>query len=217
MRKLLLLIVITTTLNIHSNDSFIAGVFSTPLSTYFDMDMEANNNEFDMEEQFVKDISEAISGMIYGWKFSYIPSDIKRNISEIFNIEPVAQLIWGDPNLRFKDNWVKDYIMYQNVTYYLQEFQKKRIKSWNSSVTPTSYGEGSESIYIKNGKSLALKEALKDSIKREFQSRGKDKPRSIQGQILLREIPRIFVNSGVYNTQIEVLLIYKDINEYKYH
>lgn len=216
-KTLITSILILLSLHIFATENFIAGVFVTPVTTYFDMDMEANNNDYPVEEEFVEDIIEVVSGMIYGWNFTYVPSDFLREIDEIFTLEPVALIKKGDSNMRFKDNWVKDHIMYQNIVYYLADFQKKRIKSWNSSVIPNSTGEGENSMYQENGKSLALREALKDSIKKEFQSRGKDKPRSIEGQIILRETPRLYMNSGAYKSQVGVLLLYKDIMEYKYH
>ncbi len=202
---------------IFSNGNYIDGLFIHPVSTYFDMNIEANNYDYPMEEKFIEDIIEVVSGMIYGWQFSYTPSDIRREIKEIFALTPVALIKKGDTSMKFRDNWVKDYIMYQNIVYQLADFQKKRVKSWHSVVVPTSNGEGEASLYEENGKSLSLHEAIKDSIKKEFQSRGKDKPRSIEGQILLKENPRLFIKSGAYKTQVEVLLIYKDIREYKYH
>ena len=131
--------------------------------------------------------------------------------------EVITVIKKSDPNMKFKDNWVKDYIMYQNIVYYLADFQKSRIKSWNTSLIPDSYGEGEESIYVDEGKSKALETALKDSIKREFQSRGKDKPKEISGQILLKENPRVFIDSGVFKVQVKVLILYKNIEEFKFH
>lgn len=210
------LIILLLPISIFSNDSFIDGVFIHPVSRYFDMDMEVNNNEFKTEEDFIDDIIEVVSGMIYGWSFQYTPSDIKREISEEFILEPIAVITKGDPNMSFRDNWVKDYIMYQNIVYRLADFQKKYIKSWSTALIPGSYGEGESSIHGIKGKSISLSEAIKDSIKREFQSRGKGKPRNIIGQIILKENPRLFINSGFYHTQVETLILYKDIRDFKY-
>lgn len=216
MKKIVFLLSLIS-INIYSIGNFLDGVFINPVSTYFDMDMEANNSEYPVLEEFIEDILEVLSGRIYGWKFKYIPSDIKREITEEFNITPVAMIKWGDSRLKFKDNWIEEYIMYQNIVYTLEDFQKKRINSWHTAVIPDSYGEGTASIHEENGKSNSLKEALKDSIKREFQSRGKGKPRIIEGEILLEENPRVFINSGTFNTHVEVLIHYKNIEEYKYH
>lgn len=216
MKKLLLCLFLMSP-SLYSNGNFIDGVFINPVSRYFDMDIEANNNDHPVLEEFIEDILEVLSGRIYGWKFKYIPSDIKREIEEEFTLTPVAKIKWGDQRLQFKDNWVKDYIMYQNVVYTLEDFQKKRIKSWKTTLVPDSYGEGFASLYEEDGKSTSLKEALKDSIKKEFQSRGKGKPRIIEGQILLEQNPRVFLNAGQFNTQVNVLIHYKNIEEYKYH
>lgn len=217
MRSVILLLLFLTMSYCFSNENFISGVFIHPVSRYFDMDIEANNSDYKMEEDFIEDIIEVVSGMIYGWEFQYTPSDYKRKIEENFILNPVSQIKKGDMNMKFRDNWVKDYIMYQNLVYRLEDFQKKRIESWNSTIVPTSSGEGESSIYLENGKSISLKEAIKDSIKKEFQSRGKDKPKNIKGQILLRENPRVYINSGSFKTQVEVLIIYKEINVYKHH
>lgn len=217
MRTLLSLLLLIIPHSLFSNETFIDGVFMHPVSRYFDMDMEANNDEYALENDLVEDIIEIVSGMIYGWRFEYIPSDIKRQIDEVFTIEPIGLIKKGDPGMFFRDNWVKDHIMYQNIVYRLSDYQKKYIKSWKTSVIPDSYGEGAYSIYKEDGKSQSLKEAIKDSIKREFQSRGKDKPRSIRGQILLKENPRLFINAGLFKTQVETLILYKDIREYRYH
>lgn len=215
--KITVLLLSLLTINLYSIGDYLDGVFINPVSTYFDMDMEANNNEYPVLEEFIDDILEVLSGRIYGWKFKYIPSDIKREINEEFIITPVAKIKWGDPRLKFKDNWVKEYIMYQNIIYRLEDFQKKRINSWHTALTPDSYGEGKASIHEEDGKSKSLEEALKDSIKREFQSRGKGKPRIIEGEILLEDNPRVFLNAGEFNTHVEVLILYKNIEDYKYH
>lgn len=214
MRRVITTLLFLLSTNLFSTDNFIDGVFIHPVSRYFDMDIDANNSKHPMEESFVNDIIEIISGMIYGWNFSYTPSNIKREIAEIFTIEPIALIKKGDPNMRFRDNWEKDNIMYQNIVYVLADFQKSRISSWHSSVVPSSSGYGEASLYEESGKSLSLTNALKDSIKKEFLSRGKNRPRSIKGQILLKENPRVFINSGLFNTQVEVLLLYKEIKLY---
>ena len=33
-----------------------------------------------------------LSGMIYGWKFEYTPSDKTRNVEEYFSFEPIAKI-----------------------------------------------------------------------------------------------------------------------------
>lgn len=217
MKSISFILILVCLSPISANGNFITGVFVHPVSRYFDMNIEANNSEYEMEEDFIEDIIEVISGMIYGWEFTYIPSDYKRKVDEVFVLEPVKQIKKGDQNLKFRDNWVKDHIMYQNLVYHLRDFQKKRIRSWKSVVVPTSSGEGEYSIYIEKGKSLSLKEAIKNSIKKEFQSRGKDKPKSISGQILLRENPRVYINAGSFKTHVEVLIIYREIREYQHH
>lgn len=214
---LLLLLLISILIKTYSSESYINGVFITPVSRYFDMDIEANNKDFPIEEMFIDNIIEIISGMIYGWNFTYIPSDYKREIDESFTLSPIALIKKGDPAMSFRSNRVKNYIMYQNIVFRLQKFQIERLRSWKSTINKTSTGEGTESTLLENGQSLSLTNALKDSIKKEFQSRGKDKPRKIEGQMLLNEIPRQFIGPGTFTSQVNVILIYKEIDDYKYH
>ena len=215
MKKVVIVLAFLAT-SIFSENQFLDGIFINPVSRYFDMEIDANNNNYNVEDAFTTDIIEILSGMIYGWEFIYIPSDIKREIEEEFTLKPIAIINKDDPNIEYRSNWVKEFIMYQNLIYRLSDHQKRRLKSWNTALIPDSYGEGEASIHIEGGKSESLHNALKDSIKREFQSRGKDKPRRILGQILIKETPRQFINSGNFKTQVEVFILYKKVNEYKY-
>ena len=55
----------------------------------------------DVAEKDVLEVGRVlVSGMIYGWTFTYIPSDKARQVSETFTLMPVAQVAWGNPRLR---------------------------------------------------------------------------------------------------------------------
>lgn len=216
MKKIIFIIAFTTTFNLICKENYIHGLFINPLDRYVSMEMEPVDMSKSTDEEFIEDIIEVVSGMIYGWSFSYVPSDNKRQIKEAFTTEPIARIKKGDPNMRFRDSWVKDNIKYQNLYYHLNDYQKKRLKSWKTTVNPTSSGSGVAFLMDKDSKSLSLKDALKDSIKKEFQSRGEDKPRKIEGQILLSKAPRTFVNAGEFKTQVKVIIIYKEVKKYRY-
>ncbi len=47
-----------------------------------------------------------LSGMVYGWSFSYIPGDKARRVEESFVLTPLAQIPWGSPRLRVTETEV---------------------------------------------------------------------------------------------------------------
>ena len=42
-----------------------------------------------------------LEGMIYGWNFTYTPSDKMRNVEEYFDYTPISEIRLGDKNLSF--------------------------------------------------------------------------------------------------------------------
>lgn len=213
MKKLLFLLFLTSL----AAEDYISGVFIQPVRREFDMSMEANNDEYVVEEALIDDIRTIMSAMVYGWKFHYVPSNQKREIEEIFTLIPIAEIKKGDSHMEFHQDWVEENIMYVNVSYKLRDFQEKRVKGWMSDNIPSSTGKGSAPLYNENGKMDAVKEALKDAVKNYYVSRGKPRLRNIEGEIFLKENPRVFIDAGSWNVIVQIKLKIKKSENYRYH
>jgi hypothetical protein len=158
-----------------------------------------------------------LSGMIYGYRFRYTPGDSRRKIEEEFALTPVAEILWGDPNLQIADAWVKDSLLFVKVTYRLQDFQSARRRAWSSNSVDLSSGIGSHSVFTATsleGKQNALREALKNAVREALRPVVFNKPREVTGEILIWNPPNSAIQSGTYTTQADVKLRVKEIRSY---
>ena len=158
-----------------------------------------------------------LSGMIYGYRFRYTPGDSVRKIEEEFFLTPVAEILWGDPNMRIADAWVKDSMLFLKVTYELEDFQAARRRAWSSNSVEASSGVGSYSVFTATspeGKRNALQDALKNAVREALRPVVFNKPREITGEILIWNEPHAVIQSGTYTTQADVKLRVKEIRSY---
>ncbi len=162
------------------------------------------------EEAASRILEEALyvfSGMIYGFRFVYVPPDETRRVKEEFLLEPVYQLAWGDPGLQVRQSRKEEDILIARVRYNLEEYQVDRIEGWKSNVFPTSSGRGSASILMGyKEKVTAIQKAVKEAIREYARQKVYNKPRRITGEVLLMEIPRIIIDAGSYHAFVKVKL-----------
>jgi hypothetical protein len=158
-----------------------------------------------------------LSGMIYGYSFRYVPGDTVRMIGEEFTLNPVAEVLWGDPNMQIADAYVKDSLLFIKITYQLEDFQNARRRAWASNSVEASTGVGTHSVFTApspEGKQRALQEALKNAVREALRPVHFNKPREVTGEILIWNEPRTFIQSGTYTTQADVKLRVKEIRSY---
>ena len=158
-----------------------------------------------------------LSGMIYGYRFRYSPGDAVRKIDEEFALTPVAEILWGDPNMQIADAYIKDSLLFVRVTYRLEEFQAARRRAWSSNSVEARSGVGSYSVFTATspeGKQNALQEALKNALREALRAVYFNKPREVTGEILIWKEPHTTIQSGAYTTQADVKLLVKEIRSY---
>jgi hypothetical protein len=184
------------------------------------MVQESEDYPLSTEEAQRRALEEArgiLSGMIYGYRFRYIPGDGIRKIDEEFTVVPIAEILWGDPNMRVADAYIKDSFLFVKVTYQLEEFQFARRRAWSSNSVEVSSGVGSYSVFTApspEGKQQALREALKNAVREALRPVHFNKPREVTGEILIWNDPRTIIQSGAYTTQMDVKLRVKEIRSY---
>lgn len=165
----------------------------------------------------LEEAREILSGMIYGFRFSYTPGDETRQINEEFTATPIAEILWGDPNMRITDAYVRDTFLFVKVYYDLEDFQSARRRAWASNSVDSSSGVGEYSVFIApspEGKRRALKEALKNAIRNALRPVHFNKPREVTGEMLIWSEPHTIIQSGTYTTQLDVKLRVKEIRSY---
>lgn len=148
-----------------------------------------------------------ISGMIYGFDVRYVPLDRERKIEEVFTIDPVYTIPFGDPALRITGSRFEQDRFFVEVRYDLADYQLRRLSLWNSNIYPGAEGLGTASFFkgedariesVKNGVKMALRNYLRLRIR--------NKPREITAKVLLDQSPYIVIDAGGYKAKTRVKL-----------
>jgi len=158
-----------------------------------------------------------LEGMLYGWTFEYTPYDKTRAVSEYFDFKPVQKLSEQEINaIRYKKPWVEENRLHVWVEYDRTEAQKYQFKVWDSVTNPKIRGYG----YAKlsegfDGIQNACAEAMKNAVREHWRQLVKNKPKEIDGRLLLCEPPVIGIDSGRYVVTLDFFIETDKIIEYK--
>lgn len=157
-----------------------------------------------------------VSGMIYGYSFSYIPSDNARQVSERFTLTPLHRIPWGDPGLEFLEGYDDASMIELRLRYWLQDWQIQRRNAWLTPGIPNSQSRGTASYTMDvSGQLQAVQEAVKQAIRSHARGITYDKPQSLEGQVLLETPPRIIVRAGEFLAEVRVRIQIDSIREYR--
>lgn len=172
----------------------VAGHTSKPL-------FEGAINRIKEESSFI------ISGMIYGWNFSYTPSDSLRNVQEYFEMKPIQDLGDERKNIRYENIFFDDNYVRCTVEFPRNNTMIQSLKRWNSVVNPkiSGFGEGFASEGFA-GFQKAFADAAKKGIRAWAQGKTKNKPKEIEGTLLLRGEPSIKIEDGFYRVKLDFFL-----------
>lgn len=165
----------------------------------------------------LRDLSSFLfGGMIYGWKFSYVPPDKARNVEEEFSLEPIVALSPEDPSLTLEDVKSSYPRLEGWARYALSEAQAKRLQYWESSGFRTGKGRGSgERKDESGGIRDAYVKALLNSVRERAREMEKNKPKEITGELLLRDNPRLFPDEGLFIAEVRTVIHIENIVPYR--
>ena len=157
-----------------------------------------------------------LSGMSYGWKFTYTPHDKSREVKEVFELVPISE-VNIQSELRYSDVRVHYPYVSSWVEYPLSSNDLARHSSWNSLKFKTIKGsgegrrkdelEGVKTAYI-NAIKMAIVEYAKKTVK--------NRPKEIIGEILLKNSPRLFCASGLFKAEVELYINVREVIPYSY-
>jgi hypothetical protein len=145
------------------------------------------------------------SAMLYGYTFSYTPSDKARSVKEEFILNPIAEVQRGDPRLKIRHSELRDNLLFALVGYAMDDFQVKRMQAWQSKMIPNATGKGDESFFPGHMQKIeSLKTAIKQAIRNHFRELIFNKPRCITGKVIVFKQPQTTIVDGNYSTLVEV-------------
>ena len=156
------------------------------------------------------------SGMIYGWTFTYLPGDKSRQVQESFDLLPVAQIPWGSPHLSVRETEVDDTRLWVRMSYALNEDEALRRAGWDSNTAALATGQGKANVMLgPDAKMSALRDAIRDAIRRSLDTRYVNKPRKVSGEVVLWDDPQCIVRAGYYFTTATVKLMVRELVPYR--
>ena len=160
-----------------------------------------------------------IEGLVYGWNFTYVPSDKTRGVEEFFEIEPVQKLSDGQKNdggtIEYSSVWIENNRFNCWVDFTRTDHQVQTYNLWASIQNPTIQGRGYGDLTKGfDGIKEAAEDSLKNAVRSYYRNLIKNKPKQITGAVLLRKTPLLGIDSGRYVINLDFFLECGTIEEY---
>ena len=152
-----------------------------------------------------------ISGMVYGWKFVYVPYDKARGIEEYFEITEInAEAFtnnYGPNKITYSSPWVDDTLLHCWCEYYRTKAEVQNYKAWASITYPVIRGRGYGSVKDGfEGIKAASVDSLKSAVREYYRGITKNKPRQISGSVLIKNEPILGIDAGRYAINLDFFL-----------
>ena len=180
--------------------------------------IEGGNPETD-EEQIELLLGEAqmvFSGMVYGFEFRYVPSDLRREVAEEFDLDLLAEIPWGDASLSVAQSRYQSGRRYVLIRYFVSEVQGSWVRFWDSNTHPTSTAIGEGNLFRgRDEKLTAIRNGVKEAIRAYTRTRVYTKPREISGLAAFASVPYVVIDEGTYRAKVEVKLDIREVLPYK--
>ena len=158
------------------------------------------------------------SGMIYGFRFTYVPADPARRVPEQLDLEPYATIVWGDPRLEILQTWVDRDRLYARVYYTVDEAQTGWFRAWRSAANASASGVGiAPFIAGPSVKPDATRDAVRVAIRNHARSIEPNRPQRVTGAVMITEPPVVGVRVGNYESRLSVLLQIDSVRRYEHY
>jgi hypothetical protein len=157
-----------------------------------------------------------LTGLIYGYRFRYVPTNPRRGITDSFELVPVAEVPRGDPRLGVASTRLEESMLFVTVLYRLADFQVDRLRGWQSSSIASSAGEGAGSYFEgEGGRRSSYERAIRAAVRAYARELTRARPREVSGSLILSEEPRVRVLEGEYRTRVRIKIIIDRTERYE--
>lgn len=143
------------------------------------------------------------SAIIYGWHFDYEIGERARSIPELFELNPLGRIEFGDPRMRVSDVSIDDMVFSLWCEYRPDEVQLRHLAAWDAGRNRTIQAYGTGSMYTTAdpefwvaGKQAALEDAARAAVRSLLQGTERNRPKESRGRIALVSFPRYFFDAG---------------------
>jgi len=168
------------------------------------------------ETRLIREAQYTLSGMMFGWDFSYTPGQIARDLPESFTLTPIATVPIGAPGLAVRQSRRVEEKIYGLIDYHLSREEQQHVSRWLSITGHTSRGHGSGDLMEGwAGKQGAIEQALKQAVREHLRQRHPNRPLDAEGSVRLTHPPRIVAVSGQYQATVRVMVVVREVREFQ--
>ncbi len=167
-------------------------------------------------QRLLREVQYVVSGMVYGYRFTYVPSDPDRKVTEAFELEPYGRIAWGDPRLAVLQTWIEESRLYARVSYEVAPEQQGWYEAWHSSANARSSGVGSTTLFRgPEQKMEAVSDGVRAAVREHVRAAEFTRPQKIVGAALLASYPELGIVRGNYEASVDILLQIDRIDRYR--
>lgn len=160
-----------------------------------------------------QEILEYLSGMVYGYRFTYKVENKVNNRKGFFDLEPVARLKNDDFNLTLRQFSESPLMIKVQAQYRLNDQQKVYIQAFKSSIAVMSQGSSTDSWVGDWDIRLSVYEdAIRDGVLNAARKKYKSRPHYLKGRILLAESPNFSVIEGQWRAVLKIHIIFDSVS-----
>ncbi|MEI8094809.1 MAG: hypothetical protein WCG80_11405 [Spirochaetales bacterium] len=152
-------------------------------------------------DSLLEEMRTVFSGMIYGWSFTYKPSDKARQANEVLDVKPVFEIQKGSRRVEVAQTRfdAKTSVLTVLFRYRMADFEAGRRQSWASFNLDQAAGTGYSPVIDRTeSRVAALSQALKEAVRNLLRPKVYNKPQEIRGEALLRQVPLYTLDAGRY-------------------
>ena len=204
---------------------------------------DAQAGEYDYPIARIKEmVPFLLEGLVYGWNFTYTPSDKTRGVEEYMEITPVRsdsgpsrasgttagpdansgvpEALEGPQNhsafdVKYSSIWIENNRFNCWIDYTRTKHEVQTYYLWSSIQNPTIQGRGYGDLSLGfEGIKLAAQDALKNAVRNYYRNTIKNKPKEITGRVLMRKTPLLGIDNGQYVINLDFFLECGTISEY---
>ena len=155
------------------------------------------------------------AGMIWGFRFEYVPYDKARGVAEELKILPLGEILWGDPRLNSSQTRTRGTQLRVYMEYRPDAFAASRRASWNDSTYQSAQGRGAAPLSLGlEARKTALDQAAKEALREMLRPVVKNKPREIRGIFAYDEAPRLVITGGTYTATARIRVKVTEVRGY---
>lgn len=157
-----------------------------------------------------------INGMVYGWSFTYTPSDKARGVDEYLEVTELYDQSYILAGIHYASPWIQNNRFNCWCEFTRNEAQIQYYNLWNSIQNPVIHGRGYGDLTLGfEGIRNAAEDSLKEAVRAYYRNLIKNKPKEISGKVLIKNQPTMGIDSGRYVINLDFFLECDRIIEYK--